>query len=739
MNTRLCSLLLALLSILSSQLTAAPLGTAFTYQGKLSHSGGAATGLYDFSFTVWSDLGAGTQQGGTVNINAIGVTNGLFTATLDFGAVFDGNSRWLAIAVKTNGAATHSSLSPRQLISPTAYALYTPKAGASVTAGVATTANAVVDSGITSPAIAPQQVVKSLNGLKDAVTLAAGANVTLATNGNTLTMASPTWNLRGNSGTSAVNDFLGTTDNQAMEFRAGGSRILRLEPPQGAMDGPNVLGGYSGNSAGTNVVGATIAGGGAAPFILPGPPITRIYFNNKVEGHYGSIGGGLQNAVQGEKGVIGGGVGNTIASAGTLAVIPGGDFNTANGANSFAAGHRAKANHNGSFVWADTTDADFGSTANNQFLVRANGGVGINKPNPATALDVNGTISATSFSGSGSGLSGIGTVSLTDNSVNAAKLANDTGSLFKVSGGKMSANGTSVSLFVDEYLNDKDVRFRTDALHGLGWYGAGKLFAGNNVNGPALYGNGGGVLGTAGSVQKVALSWDDSQTVRIPGLLSIAGNARMNDRDILLRGGSDSNHGIGWRSSFASVNVDGPVVYGWSGGALGSISTGEQIALRWDNGGNVLVSGTTTTKALTILGGADLAEPFPMASESIAKGSVVVIDDAHAGQLRLSDRAYDTRVAGVVSGANGVNPGITLSQQGVLEGGQHVALSGRVYVQADASDGPIKPGDLLTTSGVAGHAMKAADSSRAQGAILGKAMSGLPAGRGMVLVLVTLQ
>jgi hypothetical protein len=125
--------------------------------------------------------------------------------------------------------------------------------------------------------------------------------------------------------------------------------------------------------------------------------------------------------------------------------------------------------------------------------------------------------------------------------------------------------------------------------------------------------------------------------------------------------------------------------------------------------------------------------------EQIAKGSVVVIDDAHPGQLKLSTLAYDTRVAGIISGANGINPGIALHQEGALEGGQNVALSGRVYVQADAEFGAIKAGDLLTTSSTPGHAMKVTNHANSQGAILGKAMSGLNEGRGMVLVLVTLQ
>lgn len=160
-------------------------------------------------------------------------------------------------------------------------------------------------------------------------------------------------------------------------------------------------------------------------------------------------------------------------------------------------------------------------------------------------------------------------------------------------------------------------------------------------------------------------------------------------------------------------------------------ANGDVMALTQD--GNLWV------KVVTITGGADLAEPFPMADRTIEKGAVVVIDEEHPGQLRRSDRAYDTRVAGIVSGANGIRPGLMLSQHGTLDEGQQVALSGRVYVQADATRSPIRPGDLLTTSETPGHAMKVTDHARAQGAILGKAMSSLPEGTGLVLVLVTLQ
>jgi len=149
--------------------------------------------------------------------------------------------------------------------------------------------------------------------------------------------------------------------------------------------------------------------------------------------------------------------------------------------------------------------------------------------------------------------------------------------------------------------------------------------------------------------------------------------------------------------------------------------------------------GSFSVKSLTIRGGADLAEPFQMKEDELEKGSVVVIDDEHPGRLKRSSGAYDTRVAGIVSGANGVNPGIALHQEGVIEGGQNVALSGRVYVQADATGAPINAGDLLTTSDTPGHAMKVTEYPRAQGAVIGKAMSSLKGGKGMVLVLVTLQ
>ncbi len=175
----------------------------------------------------------------------------------------------------------------------------------------------------------------------------------------------------------------------------------------------------------------------------------------------------------------------------------------------------------------------------------------------------------------------------------------------------------------------------------------------------------------------------------------------------------------------------GDIIKGFSG------STGGDLVFRVENNGKTHVS------VLQITGGADLSEQFDIAPTTTAPqpGMVVCIDPAHPGQLVVSTKPYDRTVAGVLSGAGGVRTGMLMGQQGTPADGQHaVALTGRVYVLADATALAIEPGDLLTTSAVPGHAMKVADAAQAPGATLGKAMTRLERGqRGLVLVLVNLQ
>ena len=219
---------------------------------------------------------------------------------------------------------------------------------------------------------------------------------------------------------------------------------------------------------------------------------------------------------------------------------------------------------------------------------------------------------------------------------------------------------------------------------------------------------------------------------------SVTGNGGTASSSFVFNNGVYGSAGGPNASGVNGYSPDGTGVNGNSQtgvGVFGSSVSGEAGHFN----GKVFISGNASVCTLTIRGGCDLAEPFPTKEQQIEKGTVLIIDQDQPGQLKISAQAYDTRVAGVVSGANGINTGIALHQEGALEGGQNVALSGRVYVLAEAASSPIRPGDLLTTSATPGHAMRVGDHGKAQGAILGKAMSSLKEGRGLVLVLVTLQ
>ncbi len=147
--------------------------------------------------------------------------------------------------------------------------------------------------------------------------------------------------------------------------------------------------------------------------------------------------------------------------------------------------------------------------------------------------------------------------------------------------------------------------------------------------------------------------------------------------------------------------------------------------------------GRVITPVLQITGGSDLSEQFDISGD-VKPGMVVSIDPNAEGKLVVCHEAYDKKVAGIISGANGVLPGMLMGQLGSEANGDHpVALSGRVYCFADQSAGTIQAGDLLTTSSVKGRCMKVTDHTKAQGAIIGKAMGKVK--NDMVLVLVNLQ
>jgi len=595
-------------------------GTAFTYQGRLNSGANPVNGSYDMKFTLYPDpglpAGGGPPIAGPVIINPVAVSNGLFTVNIDFGpGIFQGQPGWLEFGVRKQGdTSPYQTLSPRQSVTPTPYALYAPSAGVANNVLVTATVqgqslniglgNLVsgsygsVGGGNNNTASGGLSVVAGGAGnVSSGMFGAVGGGSNNVANGNISAVA-------GGEGNQAIGDHA---------FVGGGFRNFAMGPYNTVGGGINnvadpsfsTVSGGSGNSAinfgavvgggGTNIASgldATVAGGSS----------------NLASGNFSSVGGGLINGATNDYATVSGGSYNTASAYGAVgggfrnvasgnwATVPGGSLNTASGANSLAAGSYANAMHRGSFVWGDSQPYNFSSSGNDQFCIRAQGGVQLD---PKTSL----------FFG-----------------FSTRQMLN----LYDVAYGIGVQNYTLYQ--------------RTAATGGFAWYAGG--IHSNAQNDP----------GSAGTT-----------------LMTL------------------------------------------------------------DNGGKL------TVNCLTLLGGCDVAEPFEMSSAEIPKGAVVVIDKANPGQLKRSLEPYDTRVAGVVSGANGINPGLQLKQLGALESGINVALSGRVYVQADASYGAIEPGDLLTTSSTPGHAMRVSDHTRAQGAILGKAMTGLKEGQGMVLVLVSLQ
>ncbi len=111
---------------------AAPMGTAFTYQGRLMDANGPADGQYDFEFRLFADpLLNSFQIGGTIDINDLDVIDGYFTVLLDFGdKAFTGNARWLEIGVRPGDSEERCTiLKPRQEVTPTPYAIYAENTG----------------------------------------------------------------------------------------------------------------------------------------------------------------------------------------------------------------------------------------------------------------------------------------------------------------------------------------------------------------------------------------------------------------------------------------------------------------------------------------------------------------------------------------------------------------------------------------------------------------------------------
>ena len=205
-----------------------PLGTAFTYQGQLIKDGVPANGSCDMRFILYDAGVGGNQVGPILEKLAVIVTGGLFTVPdLDFGGgVFAGDRRWLEVAVKCPaGSGSYATVGERQELTATPYALY----------------------------------------------------------------ATGNRGLGGNAGTTPGTNYLGTSDNQALELKVNAARVLWLEPKATS---PNLVGGYSGNWLTAGVYGATIGGGGQNGFL------------NRITDSFGAVGGGAANQAGDNAGTV---------------------------------------------------------------------------------------------------------------------------------------------------------------------------------------------------------------------------------------------------------------------------------------------------------------------------------------------------------------------------------------------------------------------------------------------------
>ena len=624
--------------------------TAFSYNGRLSDNGVPSNGTYQIRFILYDAVTDGNPVAQAIYVTPVNVVNGLFTVTLDFGAtVFTGAPRWLDVAVRRMDQPSLVTLTPRQGLTSSPYAIYANTAGT----------------------IAGGQIVKSVNGLSDAVKLEAGSNVSITPNGNSLVIAAA----GGGGGVDGVWSLLNSN-----AFFNGGNVGIGTDNPAERLTIANV------------------------PSYNTGLKLT------------GNSAGGVGLALE------------STADSGHKYSLLSGASGTSVGAGGFA-------------IYDDTVGAY-------RFAIRSSGKIGVGTPTPAAALEVHGewdgNHGALTLVGQKPSLRFTGGLESDSQSWLIQVGADGPGNLGfynkpKLVGlspsdktGKSTAAALNpVIIPVLDFIPMMSITpggqvgigtgepTENLTIANVGGYDSGLKLTGNSAGGTGF-----ALENTSPGGRKYALFSAGANDGVGAGGFGIYDEAAAAYRLTIRANGAI---GIGKIKPESTLDVDGWVT------ATGLVINGNSTV-----NGDSTIKGTTTTSVLTITGGADLAEPFKM-SEKIPQGAVVVIDEEHPGELKLSAAAYDTRVAGVVSGANGIHPGISLRQNGELDGGANVALSGRVYVQADASFGAIKPGDLLTTSEPPGHAMKVCDHAKAQGAVLGKAMSSLPEGKGLVLVLVTLQ
>ena len=388
------------LIFLGLTLSVSATSSTISYQGQLEDAAGPVTDTHEMAFRLFDSETGGGQIGSTVSFATVSVIAGLFQVELDFGSeAFSQGPRYLEVEV------AGSVLEPRQPVSPAPMALNV--------LNLPDIEDTLSELSCLTGEIPKWDGSAWVCAEDEDTQFSAGEGLQLSGTSFALDTEftdARYWRLGGNSEMDSTNNVLGTTDFLALDIQVDGRRAFRFQPSSTSDQEPNLIGGHESNAVlGGSTRGATIAGGGQladdnANVISASWGFIGGGLDNLVQGFHGvvsggasnqalglgsTIGGGTSNQASGLRSVVSGGFGNHALSL--SATVPGGSFNRAEGEYSFAAGLRARALHDRSFVWSgrDSTDS-FSSTGTHQFLIAADGGVGINTNSPLATLDVEG-------------------------------------------------------------------------------------------------------------------------------------------------------------------------------------------------------------------------------------------------------------------------------------------------------------------------------------------------------------
>jgi hypothetical protein len=635
-------------------LLAQPVGTAFTYQGRLTDAGNPADGAYDLQLALFDAAAGGAQVGPTLTRDDVGVASGLFTVSLDFGGVFAGNKRWLEIRVRP-GASTgaYTTLSGRQELTPGPNAVFAAGAPwAGVSGKPAGFADDTDDDTLGGLPCANGQIAKRTAGVwacaADAIGTGTVTSVTAGTGltGGTITGAG-TLGVNFGGGGAATTVARSDHDHFAQAWSGSSATGLTLTNAGGAA----VRGLTTATDASPGVFGSSQSTVGIG---LHGQAMATSGTPIGVQGlaqSTGGFGGFFQNTGGGAAlGLSGGGIRFSDGTTQTTAAV--GDI-TGVTAGLGLTGGAASGNA--------TLNVDFGFSGTSNQAARANhdhlgdtwfgpGGLYLFNTFPGAPGFWNDTLYVTVLGSQARAILGYAT----------------------------PTSGQTVGVWG-----------QSDSSTGFGVLGYAPSVTGVNYG---VYGRSDSPAGYAG--------YFEGLQVGIPnGKLTFAGPGPTRQL-IDLRSPA---YGIGQQGGVLYFRTEPPGgMFTWFlGGSHSDVQNdpgpGGFRQMRLDGGGNLLVRGSVFP------GGADFAEMLP-AEAGLEPGDVLVIGPD--GALTLSTERYQDSLAGVYSTKPGLVGGAPDGES--TAGKVPLAVAGVVPVKVTDEGGPIAAGDALTSSSTPGHAMKAA-------------------------------